>query len=235
MSYSARLLITRAWYLSKIVSRRAQTVSGDQIFDGLNLLNELLDWKSVDTALIPFWTYDTSITAIPGQEAYFIPSCVAIESITFNIGSVRYPMDFTTRSRYFGTSRVDNISSLPFNWNFLRQNGGGTLYLYFLPGGEYPLKFMGKFALQDVTLDEDLLTVYDRSYIAYLRYALAQYMCSDYGIIFDEESKSTLKSIVNQLMYVSPPDLSVTKTSILTQSAGINFGDVNIGMGFRPS
>lgn len=233
MSYPARLLVTRSWYLSGIVARRLQSVTGDQATDGIALLNALLDWKTVETDLIPYWTY-FEFPAVIGQEQYFIPNLYDVESLTFNIGDVRYPTDYTTRTAYFGTGRVDNINSLPSNWYFNRSVGGGSIYLYFKPAGEYPIKIMGKFGLQNVTLDTDLLAIYDAAYIEYLRYALAQYMCSEYGIIFNPESEKILNSIKRTLMYVSPPDLSVRKSSILTAGSGINFGDVNIGHGWRP-
>lgn len=235
MATTARQLITRSWYLSGIVARNAQTVSGDQITDGLELLNALLDWKSINTALIPYWTYDTTITTVAGQESYFIPNCLAIESMTFTLDSVRYSMDYVTRRVYFGSGRVENIQSLPFNYTFNRQLGGGTAYLYFIPQSDYQLKIMGKFALQDVTLDENLETVYDKSYIEYLRYALARYMCSEYGILFNPESAQILKSIERELMYVSPPDLSLMKASVLSNSAGLCWEDVWTGQGWRPS
>lgn len=234
-TYTARKLITRSWFLSGIVARNLQVPTGDQITDGLDLLNSILDWKAFNTDLIPYWTYDTSMVCVPGQETYFIPNCAAIESITFNIDNVRYPMDSTSRSTYYGTGRVDNITTLPFNWNFNRTLKGGNLSLYFIPDQAYPLKFMGKFFLQDVSLDEDLTTVFDLAYIEYLRYYLAQYMCSEYGIMFNPDSKEILKGIERQLMYVSPPDLTMIKTSILTDGTGINYGDVNIGRGWRPS
>lgn len=235
MAYTAQQLITRAWYLSGIVARGAQTVSGQQITDGLYLLNAFLDFKSVETDLIPDWTYDTSIVAVPGQEEYFIPNCVAIESVTFNIDVLRYPMDYTTRTRYFGSGRVDNISTLPFNWTYLRTVGGSNLFMYFLPAGNYPLKIMGKFALTDVSLDTDMTTVYDTYYIEYLRYGLAQYMCSEYGIIFNPQSTEVLKKMERELMYVSPPDLSMAKITLLSQGTGYNYGDINIGRGWRPN
>ena len=233
MPYTARQLITRSWYLSAIVARRLQSVTGDQATDGLFLLNALLDWKSIDIDLIPYWTY-YEFPAIPNQETYFIPNLCAVETLTFNIGTVRYPTDFTHRAAYFGTGRVDNISSLPSNWYFNRSLGGGTIYLYFNPAGPYPIKIMAKFALQDVTLDQDLLTIYDPSYLEYLRYALAQYMCSEYGILMNPESKGILKMIMRQLMDVSPPDLHMSKTSMLTTGTGVNFADVNLGLGWRP-
>src|ERR1700741_244942 len=233
MSYTGRQLITRSWYLSGIVARRLQGVTGDQLADGLFLLNALLDWKSIAIDLIPYWTY-YELIATPGVETYFIPNLLGVESLTFNIGDVRYPTDFTTRTAYFGTGRVDSISSLPSNWYFNRSLGGGTIYLYFYPAGPYPIKIMGKFGLQDVTLDTDLLTIYDPSYLEYLRYALAQYICSEYGILFNAESMKILQMIQRQLMDVSPPDLSMRKSSILTTTSGINFADINLGMGWRP-
>ena len=79
MSYTARQLVTRSWFLSGIVARRLQSVTGDQATDGLFLLNALLDWKSVDVTLIPYETY-FEFPAIPGQESYFIPNLLAIET-----------------------------------------------------------------------------------------------------------------------------------------------------------
>lgn len=326
MSYTAQQLVTRSWYLSGIVARNLQVPTGDQITDGLMLLNSLLDFKQVETDLIPYWTY-IEFPLVSGQEYYFLPNVCEVELSTFNIGVVRYPMQSTNRRTYFGTSRVDNITTLPFNWNYNRGQGGGTLSMYFLPQANYPAKLMAKFFLTDVTLQTDLTNVfstlssgfvsniavlnggigytqiptitingngtgatayasvtegtitsiniisagsgytqiptvtitgngtgavaqantstfnflqtqnsgYDTSYIEYLRYALAQYMCSEYGILFNPESEKILAKLQRELMYVSPPDLTRLGTSILTDISGLNWGDVNIGMGWRPN
>lgn len=233
MAYTARHLISRSWYLSGIVARRLQSVTGDQATDGLFLLNALLDWKTIQIDLIPYWTY-YEFPAVVGVEQYYIPNLYAVESLTFNIGTVRYSTGNSSRTAYFGTSRVDNINSLPTDWYFNRSLGGGSIYLYFKPAGTYPIKIMGKFGLTNVDLDTDLLTIYDPSYLEYLRYSLAQYMCSEYGIIMNPESKGILMAIQRQLMDVSPPDISIRKKSILSDIPGINFGDVNLGMGWRP-
>lgn len=329
MAYTAATLVTRSWYLSGIVARNLQVPTGDQITDGLMMLNALLDFKQIETDLIPYWTY-IEMPLVGGQEFYFLPNIAAVESATFNIGVVRYPMDSTHRRAYFGSSRVDNIQTLPFNWNFNRGEGGGTLGVYFLPQDNYPLKMMAKFFLNDVTLQTDLTNVYansssgfvsgfsvtsqgmnftslptitisdppkggrtatgsavvsngvvtsisvtdpgqgylsaptvtiiggggtgatatasissftflqtrnagyDTSYIEYLRYALAQYMCSEYGILFNPESEKILKAMERKLMYISPPDLSMEKLSILCAGSSINWADVNIGKGWRP-
>ena len=249
MGITAQQLITRSYFLSGIVARNLQVPTGDQITDGLQMLNDLLNFKQIETDLIPYWTY-IELPLISGQEFYFLPYVAAIESATFNKGVVRYPMVNTSRSHYFGSSRVDNISTLPFNWNYNRALGGGNIGLYFLPDSNYPLKMMVKLFLVDVTLQSDLTNLtetvpytfvnsnnqgLDTSYIEYLRYALAQYMCSEYGVQFNPESEKILTSYKRKLMYMSPPDLSMIKSSILTEGVGYNWGDINIGMGWRPS
>ncbi len=326
MSYFAADLVTRSWYLSGIVSRNLQTPTGSQMSDGLYLLNALLDYKQIETDLIPYWTY-IEIPLVADQEFYFLPNVCDIESSTFNIGPVRYPMESVTRRKYFASARVDNISTLPFSWNFNRGEGGGTLSMYFKPASEYPAKMMVKLFLNDAQFTTDLTNIfsglttgqvtkiiitnpginytlvptvtitggngsgatatatirnggiveinvinpgtgytqiptvtitgngtnaaataevlnyrflqtqnagYDRSYIEYLRYALAQYMCSEFGVSFNAESKDMMNKLAMKLMYVSPPDLSMIKSSVLTSAAGLNYGDINIGRGWRP-
>lgn len=261
MPYLARQLITKAWFLSGIVARNLQVPTGDQIYDGLDMLNNLLDFKQIEIDLIPYWQYIT-FDAVPSQEYYYLPYVAAIESATFNIDVVRYPMMSSSRTNYYGSSRVDNISTLPFSWNFDRSVGGGTFAMYFKPESAYPIKMMAKIFLVNVTLDTDLTNVtetfsnpnnipnftqytfinnavqgYDTAYIEYLRYALARYMCSEYGISFNPQSERIFQSYQRKLMYESPPDLSVKKVSILAADSapGFNWGDVNIGRGWRPS
>jgi hypothetical protein len=260
MAYTAQDLITRSWFLSGIVARNLQVPTGDQIYDGLQMLNDLLNFKQIETDLIPYWQYIT-FNAVPTQEYYFLPFVAAIETSTFNIGVVRYPMVPTSRSNYFGSSRVDNIYTLPFSYNVERGVGGGTFGAYFIPDQPYVMKMKAKIFLVDVTLTTDLQDVtqsftnpynipnyttytfinngiqgYDTSYIEYLRYKLAQYMCSEYGILFNPESEKILTSYQRKLMYMGPPDLSGKKLSILyaNSNPGYSWGDVNLGKGWRP-
>jgi hypothetical protein len=235
MAYLAQDLITRAYYLSGIVARNLQTPTGDQINDGLQMLNALLDFAQIETECIPYYTYNTSFTTVAGQETYFITNCAQIESVTFNLGVVRYPMNYVTQRKYFGSARVDNISTLPFSYTYVREKGGGDLYMYFLPESTYQLKIFGKFFLTDVTLNTDLTTVYDTSYIEYLRYRLAQYICSEFGVEFNPQSERILSVYKRKLMYITPPDLSAKKTSILQNTPGLNYGDFSIGLGWRPN
>lgn len=260
MAYTAQQLITRSWFLSGIVARNLQIPTGDQIYDGLQMLNDLLNFKQIETDLIPYWQYIT-FNATPQQEYYFLPYVASIEASTFNINVVRYPMVSTSRTNYFGSSRVDNIYTLPFSWNYERAVGGGTFGMYFIPDQPYPIKMKVKIFLVDVTLQTDLQNVtesftnpynvpnytpysfinngiqgYDTSYIEYLRYSLARFMCSEYGIMFNPESEKIYQSYVRKLMYMDPPDLTGKKLSILyaDSNPGYSWADVNIGRGWRP-
>ena len=440
MVYLARQLITNSWFLSGIVARNLQFPTGDQMNDGLQMLNDLLNFKQIETELVPYYQYIT-FNAVPNQEYYYLPSISLIEEMTFNLGVVRYPMMQQPRTNYFGSARVDNISTLPFSWNYDRALGGGNLGMYFIPDQAYPIKMKAKIFFTDVNIDTDLsdvtslfgttvsftanqltrsfnatmgtggqlvinvppttpptsafnpnlpvsfgeqvqfiggsipstlstattyyavpinnatfyvattlanaqsntfvsyasgsgsvesfalvltlatpqtfavgdelmftnvtgalptgllpnvvyyanpassttLTVattflnatsgdnilytdagsgtntvsfinpnnipyytpytfinssnqgYDSGYIEMLRYALARYMCSEYGVSFNPESEKIYQSYVRKLMYISPPDLSMKKLSILYASdqCGYNWGDVNIGHGWR--
>jgi len=430
MTYTAQQLITRSWFLSGIVARNLQQPTGDQIEDGLQMLNDLLNFKQIETDLIPYWQYIT-FTATSTQEYYFLPYVAEIETSTFNIGVVRYPMVPTSRSNYFGSSRVDNIYTLPFSWNYERSVGGGTLGMYFIPDQAYPIKLKAKITLTDVNLDTDLTYIfpplgnnftstqlsasftvssgvggalivnstqamsfgeavqfragtmglpstlspnttyyavplstttfnvattlanaqagtyvayaagngvvvsyslvisvgvantlpigkqivfsqasggtlpsgltegtvyyanpcgpytftvatslldaqngvnlpfvsagslnntvsvlnpnnipnytyytfinnanqgYDTSFLEYLRYALAEYMASEYGVEFNPQSKKILESYKRKLMYMDPPDLTMKKLTVLAadQQPGYNWGDINLGKGWRP-
>lgn len=237
MTYLAQDLITRSWFLSGIVARNLQFVSGDQLNDGLNMLNALLDFKQVETDLIPYYNYNQSYSTVAKQEKYTIANCAEISSCTFELQNVRYVMQYLTPENYFGAPRVDDVYTLPFNYTFLRQKGGLDLYLYFIPDKVYPLNIYGKFFLTDVSLNTDLTTVYDTSYIEYLRYALAQYMCSEYGILFNPESEKILIKMQRKLMYMMPPDLSMQKQSMLQadKSGMLTWAQVNLGAGFWPS
>ena len=250
MAYTARKLIERAWFLSGIVARGLQVPTGDQINEGLFMLNALLNFKQIEIDLIPYYTY-ISMDLAQDEEFYYLPYVAAIESATFNVDVVRYPMQPTTRVNYYGSARADNVQSLPFNWNFNRCLGGGNLAVYFKPQSDYTMKMMVKLFLVDVTLDTDLTDIsesvpytfinssnqgYDTGYIEYLRYALARYMCSEYGIMFNPESEKIFRTMERELMYVSPPDLTNVKASILNANRinGLTWAQINLGRGFQP-
>lgn len=233
MAYTTIQLITDAYYLSGIVSNGLQSVSGGQLNDGLRALNAVIAVKTANSKLIPYFKeYD--FVAVVGQERYFVPNLLEIETFTFFIGPVRYSTSYIPRRRYQGSGRVENIQSLPFDWYFERQKGGGTLFVYFLPSQEFPMQIWGKFSLSSVVLNQDLELTLDNFYIEYLRYALAEYICSNYNRTFQPQSAAKLREYENVLITISPPDLTLTKVSSLRGGPALNWGDVNVGMGYRP-
>jgi hypothetical protein len=233
MAYPVIELINRAYYLSQVVSRELETVSGQQQADALVWLNALLSLKSAYSRLIPYYNL-YEFVAVPGVEVYFVPNLVHPETLTFNIGPVRYSTMPQGRRAYQGSGRVDNITSLPFNWNFERALGGANISLYFVPDANYPVKIWGKFGFTDVTLTQDLLVLYDEYYIDYLRYRLAMRICSEFGIPMQPQTVDELRELEENMTDISPPDMTLTKISSLQSEGGINWGDINIGRGWRP-
>src|SRR6185503_20230450 len=160
MAYLTSTLITRAYYLSGVVARLLQTVDSAQLSDGLYLLNAFLDFKSSDLRLIPYFQR-TTFNTVGGQESYFIENLNYVDSLTFNIGDVRYSLNEMSRKEYFSTPRIDNVESLPFSYRTERELGGTRIYLYFVPADIYTMKISGKYNLTEVTLNQDLSTTYD--------------------------------------------------------------------------
>ncbi len=227
MAYTALQLINRAYYLSQTVSRELETVSGDQVTDGLYLLNALLDFKGTDLRLIPYFQRAT-FNAIAGTEEYFIENLLFVDSLTFNIGDIRFAMQDMSRKDYFGSPRVDNINSLPYSYRVERELGGSRIYLYFEPQSNYVMKISGKYGLTNVTLPTDLSLIYDTYYIEYLRYALARYICAEYGATFPDASEKQFQEMQKKLMDVSPADLAITKRSFFSGQPAFDWQMANI-------
>jgi hypothetical protein len=143
-------------------------------------------------------------------------------------------MNELTRKEYFSTPRVDQLQALPFSYRYERCLGGANLFLYFVPNQAYLVNIWGKFALSDVTQFQDISLTYDLFYIEYLRFALAQYICCEYGQTFPDTCAEKLKQIVKKLKSVSPADLSITKRSFFTTNTTFDWQYVNLSQGYWP-
>lgn len=233
MAYLASQLITRAYFLSQVLARDLQTISGSEMDDGLYLLNALLDIKFSDLQLIPYYNKFV-LNTVQGQETYFIPNLAEADTTVFNIGDVRFSMNELTRKEYFGSPRIDNLQALPFSYRYERTQGGANLNLYFVPNQVYVVTIFGKFALSDVTEFQDISLTYDLFYIEYLRFALAQYICCEYGQTFPDQANMKYKEIVKKLKSISPADLSITKRSFFTTNTAFDWQYMNLGQGYWP-
>jgi hypothetical protein len=232
MAYSTLKLIDNAYYESGIVSRGFETVGGQQAIDGLQFLNDIIADKTVENGLIPYYQqYD--FTAITGQEAYFIPDLIEIDTFVFFIDTVRYQTENRARREYFGSSRADNIQSLPGSWHMERCFGGANIYIYFKPNTTYPLTLWGQFRLQEVVINQDLSLTLDRFYINYLKFDLAARLCAEYNYNVPPGVAKQLAIYEDNISKKSGPmDLRLIKLSTLQRRGGINYGQVNIGHGW---
>src|ERR1700722_11505151 len=213
MVYTTTQLITGAYYSSGVVGREFETVSGAQIGDGLQWLNDIISEKNVDEGMVP---YETTYNAnfVIGQELYYIPNLIQIDTLTFFLDEVRYGMKYTKRNNYFGSSRVENIKTLPFEWYFERQFGGGNLYIYFQPDQNYPMEIHGIFNLPTVALGQDLSLIFDQFYLTYLRYALSDRICSEISL---ETPPNVIRQLGKYEAFINKSsrilDLRIEKTS----------------------
>src|SRR5581483_11810715 len=169
MAYTVTQAITNAYYLSEVVARSYQTVSGQQLSDGLLMLNKIISEKNVDNRLIPYYSF-YNLNGVVGNETYFIPNLVQPETVTYVLNSVRFSMSEMDRRRYWGTGRVNGINTLPYSYTFLRALNGMNLSIYFTPDQTYPFTILGKFALSTVALNQDLSLTLELNYISYLEY-----------------------------------------------------------------
>lgn len=232
MAYTTLQLITNAYYESGIVSRGFETVSGQQANDGLQFLNDLIADKTIDNGLIPYYQQH-DFTAVTGQEMYFIEDLIEIETFVFFIDTVRYQTENRARREYFGSSRADNIQSLPGSWHMERCLNGANLYIYFKPNTTYPLTIWGQFRLQSVVINQDLSLTLDRFYINYLKFDLAARLCAEYNYSVPPGVSKALDKYEDNIKKKSGPmDMRLMKLSSLQRRGGINYGQVNLGYGW---
>lgn len=232
MTYTVTELVTNAYYASKVVSRDFETLQGSQLNDGINWLNDILAEKTVDSGMIPYEsTY--SFNFIVGQESYYIPDLISIDTLVFFLQSVRYSMRYEQRNRYLGSTRVEGITSLPQEWYFEASFGGGTLFVYFFPDQAYPVTIRGRFRLSSVSLGQDISLTIDHFYITYLRTALAQRICTEYNFATPPNILTQLGKYEDWIKNKSRlVDLRMQKTSTLSGKSSLNWAQVNLGHGW---
>ena len=236
MAYTTNQLISSSYYAAGVVSREFETVSGAQIGDGLTWLNNIITEKTVDDGMIP---YETTYNAnfVIGQETYSIPNLIKIDTLVFFLDQVRYAMKYEQRNAYFGSSRVENIQTLPFEWYFERKFGGGNLYIYFQPDRAYPMEIHGIFRLPSVTLGQDLSLTLDEFYTTYLHFALTDRICAEYAYTTPE---NILRQLGKYEAFIAKNsrvlDLRIGKTSTLQKRGTFNYAFINLGHGWiKPS
>jgi hypothetical protein len=233
-------LISDAYYLSGITSRGLQTLTEQQVTDGLNRLNGFLQIKGSETKQIQYYTVYNS-NFIAGQEIYFIPNLIEIDTFTFFLqnpvepgqNAVRFELEHLSRYEYFAYPRPENVETIPYSWHMERTMGGCNVYVYFIPNINYNYQITGKFALANVTINQDLSTVYDGWYLEYMRYGLAMYLCEWNGIKAPASIQKTFSEMEASLTTLSPYDFTLRKMAYFRTGGGLTWGDVNYAHGWR--
>ncbi len=233
MAYTVLKLITNAYYITGIVSRELETVSGSQFEDGLDSLNDIIMEKTSEKGMIPYFT-TFDFDSIIGVEEYYIENLIEVSTLVFFLSSVRYQMIPIDRDAYFGLPRAENVESLPFNYHVEREFGGARIFLYFKPQQAYPMKLWGKFRLAEVSLNQDLSLTLDRFYISYLKYKLAERICIDFQYTVPPDVIRQLEELEMTISKRSGPlDLKMKKISTLNNVAyGLNYAQANLGKGW---
>jgi len=218
MAYNVRKLITEAYYLTNIVSREFQTIDGAQLALGFSLLNDFLALESISTQNIPYYEQYTFTTEV-GKEKYHVDHLVDIESMCFYLSNVRIPMAQKSRKEYFYSGRVEGLNVMPFTFRMERSEGGADLWMYPLSNIPYNIMAMVKYGLAEATsYDQDISAVYDRFYLLYLRYALAELICHHEGVNIPPQVSAKLDKIKSELIEISYPDMRCTCISTLDSS-----------------
>jgi hypothetical protein len=235
MAFLTSNLITDAYYLSSIVSRDFETVTGDQTSDGLRMLNQIIADRTIDNSTIPY-TDKLSMNAVNGQSEYFIENLVDLEVFVFYINGLRFQTVNQQRKEFFGSFRETNINSLPFNWHVERLLNGAKLYLYFVPDQNFPLELWGKFRLISVTLFQDLSLTLDAFYTNFLTYLLADRLCQFNSFKVPQDVAMQLKKYYKWISNsTNVMDLRTQKFSSLSGGGTINYAIANLSGGWLPS
>lgn len=230
----ATQLVTQSYYLSDVVSRELETVTGSQLSDGIEMLNEILDEKSASGHEIPF-NQSINFTGVPGQEEYFIENLIDITSITFVNQNVRYSMRWYSHDKYHGSTRILNINTFPGIYTFNRVPGGCNVYIYFNPDLPYQFEIWGKFSFVNVNATTDLSIALPNFFISYLKYALASRICQYFNIEFAPQKLAVLNKKEKTIFEPEPEDLSIKLDSKFNNNRVLDYAAINIYRGIWPS
>lgn len=240
MSYTSGELVTRSWFLTGIVSRELQEVSGTQFEAGLFCLNALLAMNTANMGMIPYFT-KTNFTGIVAEEAYFIPNLIQLETLTFVIPNatsptqtVRFPMSRKTREDYWATPRANGVESLSYIYDVVRTLGGSNLFIYFTPNNPFIFEMWGKYSLLSTVANQDLSLIYDPYYLEYLRYGVATYLCEEWNVIPPPSVIAKFKQYEQLLRNTSPTDFTQKISCPFNGNYAPNYAYANASGGYVP-
>jgi len=246
MPYLTSQLVVRAFQTSGLYSPDIGNYpTTNQLNNGLFLLNEGLSENNL-LGEMQKYTKLIEVPCVIGQEIYFIPDMLNIQTFTFNLTNVRYSVQYRTRTEYFGVSRVDQVNGLPYIYHIERaykndENtgaiiSGSNVYVYMPPSQQITFNIHGLFEQSLVQLNTDLSEFMQASDLKYWRLKLASFICAFYQKDMPIKAAEQLDEIEEKIKVFNSPDLSSTAqiVNLFGQSQAINYGQINIGRGWTP-
>jgi hypothetical protein len=208
MVYTVTQLISNAWNLSGIVAAQAETVSGEQLKEGLDHLNDFLALQSTESRMIPY-TRIYFFECQAKQDEFLIEHLLQIDVLTLSEKDMVYTLQSLRRKDFFTQPCQHYSPARPQAYHSEPDKGGSRLFLSPTPSKNYRLRLVGKFGLSEVNYNDDLNAIYGREYILYLRYGLADYLCDLYNHPFAAKTKLSL--LEAKLRNYSSLDLGMNK------------------------
>ena len=235
MAVTVTDLITNSYYKSALVALDYTPLTDSQLDQGLMAFNEVLGRVLIDPAIVPYWATYT-FTMVIGQETYFVPNLIDIETFVFFIDTVRYSIGKENFRNYWGSPKATDIETLPLIYSIKRTKGGSDVSVTPDPNSAYPAEIKGSFGLNGVDSSDlltDLTTIYDQYYITYLTALTAQLLCVQYGTEVPSQLRGHLLQYDTLIRKRSQP-LDLTNTVISTFGGAYqpDYAQANIGLGY---
>ena len=221
-----RDLIQSSLRLNGIIAQ-GQDASGDEVTDGLTVLQELIDaWNSTGAAIL-YTTATQIFTLTPGQSVYTIgptgdmvvgtrPSKLSGAWVRDLSNNTDLPLAVMADSDFFNIPQKTATSSYPQAVYIDRQFPNGNVYLYPVPNQSDVALVLQYTAPLDSTIELDTVCDLPPAFRQALRYNLAINLAPEYGL----EPTPTVQSIaITSLNNINANNI---------QPYEIDFGGLNV-------
>lgn len=248
MAYPIRQLIIEAYYLSGLVSRETETVSGEELEEGRHYLNIILSNNTINGERI-IYSQSTKGTLNISSNTIYVPKLFCVQTITLYNGNIRYPLTRLDRDQFYGTSSIhalesipvyyhEELSILPLDLTENQPTEGMRINVYPCANTNYEYVIHGKFGFDEIkpeNLSDDALKLWAYYYINYLTLSLAKRLNATTDIAFPVATQELLKSVEQELCSKNTKDYSMK----IMNPFGFNessscFPLVNLGTGYIP-
>jgi len=210
-------IIDRAYRIIGVRSKD-QALSGDDVGQGLYILNQMLDHYSADSQLIAY--YDViEFPLVVGQESYTISDqlvadvtnkrLVYLKYVNLIDNQYRYPVRVENDTMFYRFTRDETVTRRP-SIVFLQQEIGQSRITFIeAPDKTYTCVVKGKFILAHLELST-IITQVPIAYHRYLEYALANELrASRSGAEWSDISERNFQDAITNLTTSNDIDIEI--------------------------